>query len=59
MAVSVPKMAKSLRSTMTKQEVKLWAQLKGYRGRGYHFRRQAVLQNYIVNFVCFAVIVSP
>ena len=37
---------------MTPQEVKLWAHLRSWRGRGYHFRRQAPLGAFIVDFAC-------
>ena len=37
---------------MTPQEVKLWIYLRSWRSRGYHFRRQAPRENYILDFVC-------
>ena len=45
--------ARELRKTMTPQEVKLWLQLRQLRPQGFHFRRQAPLEGYIVDFVCF------
>jgi very-short-patch-repair endonuclease len=45
--------ARSLRKTMTPQEVKLWTQLRQLRPQGFHFRRQAPLEGYILDFVCF------
>ena len=45
--------ARALRKSMTPQEVKLWAQLRQLRPQGFHFRRQAPLEGYILDFVCF------
>jgi very-short-patch-repair endonuclease len=45
--------ARTLRKTMTPQEVKLWVQLRQLRPQGLHFRRQAPLEGYILDFVCF------
>jgi very-short-patch-repair endonuclease len=45
--------ARHLRKTMTPQEVKLWAQLRKLRPQGFHFRRQAPLEGYVLDFVCF------
>src|SRR5260221_14422516 len=44
--------ARRMRKTMTPQEVKLWVPLRSWRARGYHFRRQAPRQAFIVDFVC-------
>src|SRR5690242_3926090 len=44
--------ARQLRKAMTPQEVKLWVHLRSWKSRGYHFRRQAPRENYIVDFVC-------
>jgi very-short-patch-repair endonuclease len=33
---------------MTSEEVKLWVRLRTWRSRGYHFRRQAPLDGYVV-----------
>jgi very-short-patch-repair endonuclease len=44
--------ARHLRKTMTSQEVKLWVHLRGWRQRGYHFRRQSPRKGFIVDFVC-------
>jgi very-short-patch-repair endonuclease len=44
--------ARQLRKSMTRQEVKLWVHLRSWRSRGYHFRRQAPRDPYIVDFVC-------
>src|SRR5262249_58104773 len=45
-------MARSLRKRMTRQEVKLWVHLRSWRKRGFHFRRQAPRDDFIVDFVC-------
>ena len=37
---------------MTRQEILLWSQLKVLRPQGFHFRRQAPLDRYIVDFLC-------
>jgi very-short-patch-repair endonuclease len=46
--------ARQLRKTMTPQEVKLWVHLRSWKSRGYHFRRQAPREHYIVDFVCLS-----
>jgi len=45
-------LARSLRKRMTRQEVKLWVHLRSWRKRGFHFRRQAPRDDFIVDFVC-------
>ena len=45
--------AMQLRQNMTPEEVKLWLQLKHLNRRGHHFRRQAPLDGYILDFVEF------
>lgn len=42
--------ARALRKTMTPQEVKLWVQLRKLRPEGFHFRRQAPVDGYILDF---------
>ena len=44
--------ARKLRKSMTRQEVKLWVKLRELRAIGHHFRRQSPLANYIVDFEC-------
>jgi very-short-patch-repair endonuclease len=44
--------ARSLRKTMTPQEIKLWVHLRSWRNRGFHFRRQSPRDGYILDFVC-------
>ncbi|MDZ4367411.1 MAG: DUF559 domain-containing protein, partial [Afipia sp.] len=45
--------ARSLRKRLTLQEVKLWVSLRGLKSLGFHFRRQAPIGKYIVDFVSF------
>src|SRR5437762_8383046 len=44
--------ARRLRKTMTPQEVKLWVNLRSWRERGFHFRRQSPRHDHIVDFMC-------
>ncbi len=44
--------AQTLRKTSTEAENKLWGSLRNRRLRGWKFRRQAPIGNYIVDFVC-------
>lgn len=46
--------ARALRKRMTRQEVKLWSGLRKLKTRGHHFRRQAPIGPYIVDFISFA-----
>jgi very-short-patch-repair endonuclease len=46
--------ARSLRKSMTPEEVKLWVQLKVLNGEGFHFRKQAPLDGYILDFAEFS-----
>jgi very-short-patch-repair endonuclease len=50
--VMANEIARGLRKQMTPQEVKLWVHLRSWRSRGFHFRRQAPRDGYIVDFVC-------
>ena len=43
--------ARWLRNNMTPQEIKLWCQLQHLNARGFHFRRQAPVESYIVDFI--------
>jgi very-short-patch-repair endonuclease len=45
--------ARKLRKTMTPQEVRLWQRLRALKHDGHHFRRQAPIEGYIVDFACF------
>ncbi len=42
--------ARSLRKNMTPQEVKLWVNLRNLKADGFHFRRQAPIGPFIVDF---------
>ena len=44
--------ARDLRNDSTLSEVLLWKHLKGRQMRGYSFRRQRPIDNYIVDFFC-------
>jgi very-short-patch-repair endonuclease len=44
--------ARKLRKTMNRHEVKLWAKLRELRALGHHFRRQSPLATYVVDFEC-------
>ena len=46
-------LARTLRKRPTIAETKLWRELRQLRRQGYHFRRQAPLASYIVDFACF------
>jgi very-short-patch-repair endonuclease len=46
--------ARTLRKSMTPQEVKLWLRLRALRPLGFRFRRQAPLMGRIVDFACFS-----
>jgi very-short-patch-repair endonuclease len=47
------KRARELRKTLTPQEARLWMQLRVMRADGFHFRRQAPLLGFYLDFVCF------
>jgi very-short-patch-repair endonuclease len=46
------KRAKELRKNMTPEEKTLWQILCANRFHGYHFRRQQIIQGFIVDFYC-------
>ena len=48
------KRAKALRREMTPWESKLWVHLRANRLGGFHFRRQQIIDGYIVDFYCHA-----
>ncbi|MCJ7623149.1 MAG: DUF559 domain-containing protein [Anaerolineaceae bacterium] len=48
------KRAKELRKNLTPEEMTLWQLLRAGHFRGYHFRRQQIIQPFIVNFYCHA-----
>ena len=43
--------ARSLRKRMTPREVNLWCQLRYLNAQGFHFRRQAPMEGFIVDFL--------
>ena len=47
--------ARTLRKRMTPQEFKSWVHLRAWRKQGFHFRRQAPRNGYIVDFVCLKI----
>jgi very-short-patch-repair endonuclease len=46
--------AKALRRNMTPAERRLWAELRANRLDGFHFRRQQIIDGFIVDFYCHA-----
>jgi very-short-patch-repair endonuclease len=44
--------ARELRRQMTPEEQTLWKALRGNRLHGYHFRRQQIIDGFIVDFYC-------
>ena len=47
-------LARQLRRKMTQQEIILWARLRGRRLAGLGFRRQHVIEGFVVDFYCHA-----
>ena len=47
--------AQELRRQMTPTEIKLWDRLRANRLEGFHFRRQQIIDGYIVDFYCHSV----
>ena len=45
-------LARELRKEMPDAEARLWYHLRAHRFHGYKFRRQVVIEPYIVDFVC-------
>jgi very-short-patch-repair endonuclease len=45
--------ARRLRRNQTDAEKRLWRELRALKPLGFHFRRQAPVGRYIVDFVCF------
>ena len=50
---NIVKVAKSLRRRSTQAEKVLWTHLRNKHCRGLKFRRQQVIGEFIVDFVCF------
>jgi very-short-patch-repair endonuclease len=46
--------ARHLRKHQTVAETRLWKELRKLRWQGYHFRKQAPIANYIVDFACLS-----
>lgn len=46
--------AKELRRKMTEEEKILWRHLRNDQLGGYHFRRQQIIDGYVVDFYCHA-----
>lgn len=46
------KIRKMLRNNPTPWELKLWQHLKGKQLGGFKFRRQASIDDYVVDFLC-------
>jgi very-short-patch-repair endonuclease len=46
--------AKELRHQMTEEEEILWEKLRANRLNGFHFRRQQIIDGFIVDFYCHA-----
>jgi very-short-patch-repair endonuclease len=46
--------AKALRRNMTLAEKRLWTALRANRLQGFHFRRQQIIDGFIVDFYCHA-----
>ena len=46
--------ARQLRKRETVDERNLWRELRALRLQGYHFRRQAPLEGFVVDFACLA-----
>jgi len=47
-------LAKKLRREMTPAEKRLWAELRRNRLDGFHFRRQQIIDGFVVDFYCHA-----
>jgi very-short-patch-repair endonuclease len=45
--------ARKMRKSMTRQEFILWRHLRELRRLGFHFRRQAPIKEFIVDFACY------
>jgi very-short-patch-repair endonuclease len=53
MAHPTTERARELRRNMSPVERRLWSRLRRLRDRGFHFRRQAPLRGYFLDFACF------
>ena len=50
----VNKLARHLRKNETIAEKQLWKELRELKRQGYHFRRQAPIDSFIVDFACLS-----
>ncbi len=48
------RLARELRRRMTPEERILWQHLRAHRLQGLHFRRQQVIDGFVVDFYCYA-----
>jgi len=46
------KLARTLRKNATPYEKRLWSDLRRLKSQGFHFRRQVVLGQFIIDFAC-------
>jgi very-short-patch-repair endonuclease len=51
-------LAKKLRNESTETEIYLWLKLKGKQMYGYDFHRQKPIDNYILDFFCYDLMLS-
>ena len=49
----LPSLARKLRNESTETEIYLWLKLKGKQMYGYDFHRQKPIDNYILDFFCY------
>jgi very-short-patch-repair endonuclease len=52
-SATTTKRARNLRKNLTSRETRLWVHLRALRADGFHFRRQAPLLGFYLDFVCF------
>lgn len=50
---NLKELARPLRNNATKAEIILWQKLKGKQMYGYDFHRQKPIDNYIIDFFCY------
>ena len=51
-------LARQLRNNSTETEIYLWLKLKGKQMYGYDFHRQKPIDNYIVDFFCYKLMLA-
>ena len=54
-ALEKVKLARMLRNQMTEEEKRLWQHLRANRLDGFRFRRQQIIDGFIVDFYCHSV----